>query len=656
MGMKRLSVLALLALLTGCDGAETEPAPPQLPPSCAEHELALPDGSCIRPGVLPDGCGEGFVHDGAYGCEPILPAEPCPPGQMAVPGDDTCRSVMACGPGKWGDLPVDATTQYVDGAYSGGDSDGSENRPWPTIGQAVSAAAPGALIAVAAGSYPENLYISGKAVRLWGVCPEQVTIEGTGSAIGPCPLATVCIADRAHGTEVGGVGILGPGMGITLSGSQGVIVDRVWVHDTGTRGIGVESTLALTSIEIRGSLIEQSHEGGMIVSGSDAMVDRSVLRYGLPRIPDQRLGRGITIQRLCWQTSGGWQCAPTRASLVVTRSLVEQNHAAGIQVMSSDATIDSSVVRTTLPRASDQRYGMGVNVQYSCLETPAGPECDPATRASAHISRSLIEQNHRAGISVVASDAVLDDLVVRGNLPRALDQIGGRGMDVQLGCYDTPTGPICDRETRANVSVSRSLIEHNHEGGIGIHGSDGTVDLSVVRFSLPNASDQTRGRGINIQPSCPTRVQGERLCDPETRSWATVARSLIEHNREQGLVIMGSDATVDSSVVRSTLANAATNAFGDGITVLAFDASGAITNSLVADNARAGVASFGASTSVAGTHIRCAAFELNGEPYGGSDFEFVDGGGNSCGCPTADSACQLVSVGLEPPEPLGTSH
>ncbi len=97
--MKRLLWLTLLALPNACGGEETEPAPPEADPlpACEEPELALPDGSCIRPGVPHDGCGEGFVHDGVYGCEPILPAEPCPPGLMAVPGDETCRSVMECG-------------------------------------------------------------------------------------------------------------------------------------------------------------------------------------------------------------------------------------------------------------------------------------------------------------------------------------------------------------------------------------------------------------------------------------------------------------------------------------------------------------------------------------------------------------------------------
>jgi hypothetical protein len=61
---------------------------------------------------------------------------------MAVPGETACRPVMPCAQGRWGDIPVDGATEHVDGSYAGGQSDGSDARPWTTIGEAVSAAAP----------------------------------------------------------------------------------------------------------------------------------------------------------------------------------------------------------------------------------------------------------------------------------------------------------------------------------------------------------------------------------------------------------------------------------------------------------------------------------------------------------------------------------
>jgi hypothetical protein len=61
---------------------------------CPPGELLLEDGkTCQKAGVPPSACGAGFLPDGKDGCEPILPADPCPKGQMAVPGDTECHKV-----------------------------------------------------------------------------------------------------------------------------------------------------------------------------------------------------------------------------------------------------------------------------------------------------------------------------------------------------------------------------------------------------------------------------------------------------------------------------------------------------------------------------------------------------------------------------------
>ena len=178
MARSRLAWFSLVFAFGCSTNDETEQAI-EAPPGCADPlALMLPDGTCIRPGVPADGCAEGFVHDGEYGCDPILPEQPCAPGLMAVPGESACRTVLPCGAGRWGDIPIDAGTIYVDASYSGLDSDGSEARPWTTVSEAVMAAPPGALVAIAAGTYDESVAILGKPVRLFGVCPEKVTISG----------------------------------------------------------------------------------------------------------------------------------------------------------------------------------------------------------------------------------------------------------------------------------------------------------------------------------------------------------------------------------------------------------------------------------------------------------------------------------------------
>src|SRR5262245_46112985 len=271
----------LLVLVAGCGGEGDEPPPDSPPGGCAPAEWPREDGSCVPPGlppdmpcppaewlrddgvcipagVPPDGCGEGFVHDGDRGCERILPDAPCPPGLMAVPGETVCREIAPCAPGTWGDIPVEPDTEYVDTSYAGMDSDGSALKPWTSIQVGVDAASPFAIVAIAAGSYHEDVTVSDKPVRLWGVCPELVEEVGRGDA-----LAAIFRQGGASGAEVRGLTLSGAAAGFLLSGSIDVGLERVWVHECASQGVHIESAFGPTSATLRGVLVEQNHEIGV---------------------------------------------------------------------------------------------------------------------------------------------------------------------------------------------------------------------------------------------------------------------------------------------------------------------------------------------------------------------------------------------------------
>src|SRR5262249_40821126 len=158
--------------LAGCGGEDAAPKTrrPKQEPQCGADEVPREGGGCAPVGVPADACAPGFSHDGAHACDPILPASPCDAGSVAFLGETECHEVAPCGEGTWGDVPVEATTVFVDAAYAGGASDGSMARPWTAVGDAVAAASSGAVVAIAAGSYPEVVTIA-KPVRLWGRCP-----------------------------------------------------------------------------------------------------------------------------------------------------------------------------------------------------------------------------------------------------------------------------------------------------------------------------------------------------------------------------------------------------------------------------------------------------------------------------------------------------
>jgi hypothetical protein len=152
---------------------------------------------------------------------------------MAVPGDTACREVAPCGSGTWGDIPVEANTQFVDKAYAGGNSDGTLAHPWTTIQQGINAAAKGAIVAVAAGSYAEDVLIKYKPVRLWGRCPAMVEVAGAGVAPGVIQV----FKKAAGGAEVRGIAVTGANTGIAVVGASSVVIEQVWVHDTGNWGV-----------------------------------------------------------------------------------------------------------------------------------------------------------------------------------------------------------------------------------------------------------------------------------------------------------------------------------------------------------------------------------------------------------------------------------
>jgi hypothetical protein len=615
----RVFVAFVLAGSIGCaadDELESTPSPNVQ--HCSDPlALMLPDGRCVRPGIPPDGCASGFAHDGEYGCNAVLPTEMCPPGLMAVPGEATCRPVMDCGAGRWGDIPVDATTEYVDAAFAGGASDGSEARPWTTIGEAVASAAAGTLVAIAAGSYVEDVVISGKPLRLHGVCPDKVTIVATGQPTS-CPAAALCVASGAHRTEVRGIAL--SGNGIRLSGALDVVFDRIRVHDIADEGIAAGVTLGETSFTLRDSLVERAHELGIFVSGSEAHVEGSVVRETLPALVDQDEGRGMSVQVPCFDTNRGQVCEPTRrASATITRSLIEHNYDTGLRIAGSDVTLEASVVRATVP--SDDTGGRGIDITIPCAGQSTGFVCYTEARSSANVVRSIVEQNHDLGVQFAGSDGLLDASVVRNTSPP-----GGRGVNIQDQCPMMAGGP-CSRGT---AIIRASLIEANHEAGVVALTGDVRVESSVVRRNLRRPSDNTLGRGIDV----------ERLAT------ATVIETLIDHNNDAGVFVRDARARIEASVVRAT-SSISGGLFGDGVTVVNADAE--LLRTRVQDSARAGIATFGGMAALGSTRIECAAFSLTGQGYGGGDFAFEDRGDNLCGCPNADAMCKLVNAELAPP-------
>ena len=519
-----LLLLALAFVAAGCGGsrdtgpadagpgpvdagpgpADAGPGPADAGPTgCGPGEMTLDAGGCQPAGIPPSACGQGFEPDGNGGCNAILPAAPCPPGLMAVPGDTMCHEVTPCGNGTWGDIPVEANTQFVDQAYMGGSSDGSQAHPWTTIGQGIAAASSGAVVAVAAGSYTEDVVIK-QPVRLWGRCPAMVEVAGVGMHVG----AIVVLNGTAGGAEVHGIAVTGPMAGIGVSGATGVEIEGVWIHDTGGEGLNVQNDLGDTSVTMTGSLVEQGHTAGIFVEGSVATIEATVARSTMPDA--NGFARGIDIQQ---------ETEP--AKVTIQGCLVEQNGSGGIYVASSDATVAATVVRSNVANGQGNG-GWGIGIED---RAPVNP------RANVTIQACLIEQNEAQGILVLGSDALVEATVVRST---ALDPHGGNGQGI-LVVDDTAT------QERANATIRQSLVDQNHEVGVLIVGSTATVEATIVRATQP-FGDGTAGNGIAAQSDLSTAF-------PST---LVLSASRVEQNHDIGVLAIDSAATIDATVVQGT--------------------------------------------------------------------------------------------------------
>jgi hypothetical protein len=681
-----------------------------LPPDmvCPPGAL-LKDGGCVAAGVPPDGCGEGFVHDGDAGCVPVLPSEPCPPGLMAVPGDRACREVAPCGSAPWGNIPVEGSTQYVDQSYAGGGSDGSAAKPWTTISEGVTAAVPDAIVAIAAGSYAEVVLVDSKRVRLWGRCPALVETS------------VVQIAG-ADGSVVRGVAISGDQVSLIV-GNGSVSAEELWIHDTATMGVGVFNDFGAAALELRGSLIEHTQEVAVYAAGTTLAVDASVVR------DTDVNARGIYGRGINGASLGGMP-----STFTVTGSLLERNHDVGVFVSGSTAVIEASVIRDTLPDGNG--FGRAVGTK---------PDTDTGMPSSLTLRTSVVQRNREEALTISGTDALVEATVVSDT---ELDALGETGRAISVELSDS-TG------TASTLVLRSSLIAKNREAGVVVFGADAHIEGVVVRDTLPNASGRY-GRGISIESDAETALAGsgtivgsivERNTDigvfvngghadveativRDTRRdghgefgrgigvqpFAAVGRpsalalrtSIIEQSSEIGLVVLGSSAVVESSIVRdtqldmagplgravgiepvmetgapSTLEMRATRLerssgfglavigstaevdgcviddtkvdfhgqFGDGVAVVAIlnPAAATVTNTRVEHSARAGVSTFGADVSLGHAALSCQAFDLDVEPPG----RFLDLGGNVCGCPQPSGPCKATAANLSPPQPLG---
>ena len=587
----------------GCGQSESD-TPTYTPPECTAGEGEAHVRGCDA-GIPADRCAPGFEADGMMGCTPVLPAETCPDGTLALPGEADCHELASCGDGPWGEVPVDGSTHYVDGSYALGDSDGSVTKPWPTITEALAVAAAGDLVAVAGGTYTEDLLVIDRPVVLWGRCPSMVEIVGSGAGNGAIEIQT-----GAAGTEIHGVAVTGSDTGVFLSGSTDVVVADVWVHDTGGRGIAVQPDFGSSSMLVRNTLVEGATDIGLHVLGSDVSVEASVFR-GTRENTSYSTGYGVAVQPN--QDDG----SPATAALQAV--VLENNRTAALLVVGSEASLDASVVRFTQPSDLSSRDGVGIIAQNEGL-----------SGSTLSVSASVLYENHSRGIALVASSAMVQATAIHDTQPQEWDDNTGEAM------------AIIDADgMAADAVVELSTFDHNYQSGVFVRGSTASLTSVLIRDTEPRRSDGAFGRGIAVvgQPE-----------DGLTAS-ATIDSCGIHGGRAFGIYVADGQATIDSTMVAQVGPQVSDDGNGDALAVITMDLSqpapsqATVRGSRFESNSDAAVALFGAAVTLETSSLECNPVDVVGyETYIGQSnpVTLQDGGGNRCGCLDASRSCAIT--------------
>ena len=369
------------------------------------------------------------------------------------------------------------------------------------------------------------------------------------------------------------VGLAAIGAGTTVVASR-ILVDGTLPQELDKKfgwGVLAQDGAKLTLDEAR---LSGNRVIGLKVAnpGSTVAATGLLIDATLPQQVDNVGGRGAEV-------SDGAQVTLSEARLSANRDVGLAVSGAATRLTASSLLIDG-----TQARATDQQFGLGMNVQGGARATVQG------ARLSANRTVGLV-------VTDAGSEVAANQLLVDGTLQRASDAMFGTGIQLRQG---------------ASLLLQDARLSANRQAGL-VAGDKGTVVVAnrlVVDGTLPQASDSEVGRGVGVQHGARATLRGVRV-SANTDVGVTVAHA-------------GSELAATRLLVDATLPQATDQKFGRGVSIQGGAKVELLGTRLVA-NRETSLYVYDASVRLVGVAVAATSGDGFGD-FGGTGVSVVGGG------------------------------
>lgn len=496
-------------------------------------------------------------------------------GGACVPG--------ACGLGRWGTLHLDESTVFVNAAAPAG-GDGSKAAPFQGIqaGADLAGLNGGGLVAVAAGTYLENVLLSDehKDVSIAGRCQDLVAVDGSaanqpvfevngGSGRPRVSISSLSITrSSTHAVYLSNARVTLEDVVITGTTGDALLVGastsadlaRVSIHDLSpgedgvARGLDVENGAVVTAVDCD---IADASQSAVFVDGASTSLTLSNSRIRDARASDDFHTTGLWV-------ANGAHLASAGVSVSGTFDWGLYASGAGTTVSLSDSTFSDIV-------AAEEGYGLVATegAQLSVTRSDiarvsssgvAARDAGTVVEMTACTISDVLPSVSAGGAGVEVGDGAAfsaDDLVIE------------RSSDIGVYLHDGATGTLSNTrvsdvstkdgiafgiviENGAVANITSSTVDAISGVGIGIHFAGAALALSDSVVVDTSAGDVHHGNGIQV-------YGGGKLTAERVSVLGTVGVGL---NVEGS----GSTVTLTDSEVSGTLSSAEGDA-GNGVQV-----------------------------------------------------------------------------------------